>query len=44
MGKEKIERLEYLQAINVQIQEENTHLKEKVHMLDWRMVDPKKEN
>ena len=41
MGKEKIERLEYLQAINVQIQEENNPLKEKVHMLDRRMENPK---
>jgi hypothetical protein len=30
MGKAKRERLEDLQAINVQLQEENKHLKEKV--------------
>jgi predicted nuclease with TOPRIM domain len=39
MGKENKERLKDLRAINVQLQEENKHLKEKVHMYDQRTVD-----
>jgi hypothetical protein len=34
MGKENRERIEDLKAIDAQLQEEKTHLKEKVHMYD----------
>jgi hypothetical protein len=37
MDKENRERLENLRAINVQLQEENNHLKKQVQMYDHMM-------
>jgi predicted nuclease with TOPRIM domain len=42
MGKENRERLEDLQGINAQLQEENKHLKEQVQIFNQRMVEMEK--
>jgi predicted nuclease with TOPRIM domain len=42
MGKENRERLEDSRAINVQLQEENKHLRKKVQMYDQRMEEMEK--
>ena len=39
MDKAKGERLEDIQAINVQLLKEKKHSKEKVHMFHWKKVD-----
>jgi predicted nuclease with TOPRIM domain len=39
MGKGNIDQLEDLNATNAQLQEDNNHLKEKLHMLNQRMAE-----
>lgn len=42
LGKASKEKLEDLRASNAQLQEENEHLKEQVHMFNKRMAEMEK--